>query len=91
MDNEKGGDEVGDGKTKSGGKIVAIKHNDGPPYQVKHEDGSVSKHDSHEDLMEHLKSHIPGGEDNELGKDDAQMDSDYGSEGAEEAIKSLMG
>lgn len=76
---------------KGGGNIVAIKHNDGPPYHVKHEDGEVSKHDSKEDLMAHLDEHIPGGEKDEDDPKESNMDSDYGSEGSREAIESLLG
>jgi hypothetical protein len=81
--------ESGEEINKGGGKIVAIKHNDGPPYHVKHEDGSVTQHDSKEDLISHLHDHIPGGEDEDVDNDG--MDSDFGSEGSEEAIKTLLG
>lgn len=85
-----GENAVGKGEGMKGGNIVAVKHNGGPPYHVKHEDGSVTKHDSHEDLMQHLQGHIPGGESESLGEDQSEMDSDYG-EGAMESVKSMMG
>lgn len=78
-----------DSKMEGGGKnIVAVKHSDGPPYHVKHEDGSVSKHDSHEDLMSHLASHIPSGM--EEGEDQSMADADMTS-GSKEAIDSMLG
>jgi hypothetical protein len=89
VDNGAGGNEVGKGKN-----IVAIKHSgrdeDGarPPFHVMHEDGT--KHgpmNSHEELMDHLHEHMGGGE---FPKEE-QPDSDYGSEGSEEAIKTLLG
>lgn len=80
---------------KGSKNIVAIKHNGGPPYQVKHEDGQVTSHDSHEDLMSHLAEHIPGGEGMEDESHESMendgMDSDYGSEGSKAAIESLLG
>lgn len=83
--------EDGNEISKDGGapNVVHIKHNDGPPYHVKHEDGSVTKHDSHADLMAHLHEHIPGAENEDNEVNDG-MDPDYGSEGSEEAIKSLL-
>ena|ERR1700683_148762 len=90
--NGDGGNEV-DGKDyPKGSNIVAIKHSGDesgpkPPFHVKHEDGSVTHHDTKEDLMQHLDEHLGGGES----MDDSQMDSDYGSEGSEEALKTLLG
>lgn len=86
--NAAGGAEVGDAKGKN---IVAIKHNGGPPYQVKHEDGSVSKHDSHEELMSHLQQHIPGGMDEDMGEDQSGAANEDFSDGSTEAVNSLMG
>jgi hypothetical protein len=88
-DMKSGKDDMKDGKGK--GNIVAVKHSGGPPYQVKHEDGSVTSHDSHEDLMNHLSEHIPGGEgDEDLGHDqNTEALDDMG--GSEAAINSLLG
>lgn len=80
-----------------GGNIVAIKHMgrdaEGkamPPFQVKHEDGSVSKHASHEEMMAHLDQHM-GDEmrdEDESSNDGANMDM---TDGSKEAIESLLG
>ncbi len=88
-DNSAGGNEVGKGKN-----MVMIKHGGTPeapepPFHVKHGDGSThGPMDSKEELMDHLHQHM-GGE--EMGADDSQMDSDYGSEGSQAAIKTLLG
>lgn len=92
-DNSAGGDAVND-KQSPKGNVMMIKHGGtpeapAPPFHVKHADGS--KHgpmDSKEELMAHMHEHM-GGEDQ--GMDDSQMDSDYGSEGSQEAIKTLLG
>jgi hypothetical protein len=92
VDSAAGGNEINDKDSPKGKNIVAIKHSGDetgpkPPFHVKHEDGSVTHHDSKEDLMSHLDEHMGGGESME--NDD--MDSDYGSEGSQEAIKTLLG
>ena len=85
-----GEDAVGKGKN-----VVMIKHggtaeSPAPPFHVKHADGSThGPMDSHEELMDHMSSHMGG--DKDLGEDDSQMDSDYGSEGSKAAIDSLLG
>lgn len=86
MNNAEGGNDIG----KGGKNIVAIKHSDGPPYHVKHEDGAVSKHDSKEDLMSHLDAHIPSGEMEEDDKSN-EGSTDNVADGSKEAIESLLG
>ena len=86
-DNSEGGNEVkGDMK---GAGVTAIKHtNGGPPYKIKHEDGQVTSHDSHEEAMQEMHKSVPGGESD---MNDEHMDSDYGSEGSKQALDSLLG
>jgi hypothetical protein len=89
-DNAEGGNEV-EGKDKMmGSGVTAIKHtNGGPPYKIKHEDGQVTSHDSHDEAMQEMHKSVPGGE--EKMADDSQMDADYGSEGSKQALDSLLG
>jgi hypothetical protein len=95
MTQGEGKDNEVDGE--KGGNIVAIKHSgrgaDGkamPPFHVKHEDGSVSKHDTHEDLMGHLDEHMGGGMKDE---DEDSNDGGMGdiADGSKDAIESLLG
>lgn len=64
-------------------------HGDGN-YSVKHSDGEVTKHSSKSDMLSQLDSKMPDRGGDEV-PDDDQTDSDFGSEGSSEAIKTLLG
>jgi hypothetical protein len=96
------GQQMTDGKENAvgkGGNVLRIKHsgrdeegNAKPPFHVMHEDGS--KHgpmNSHEELHAHLQQHMGGSEmEHEADQPNEGIDG-MESEGADEAIKSLLG
>jgi len=89
-----GGDDTPHGSEDSGskgpqtGSVVHVKHHGGGKFSVKHEDGSVTKHDSPEDMHEHMMQHF--------GMNQAEPDGDEGADYGEDyeggdALKSILG
>ena len=74
------------------GSVVHLKHHGGGKFSVKHEDGSVTKHETPEDMHSHLDQHFgvsePEAEHDSDGDYDADSGEDY--EGGD-ALKSILG
>jgi hypothetical protein len=75
-------------KPADGGSIAHVKHHGGGKFSVKHDDGTITKHDSAEDLHAHLDEHF-GVQDEPTGDEGME---DYEGEGdSGEALKSILG
>lgn len=86
-DNEKGTQQ---------GSVVHVKHHGGGKFSVKHEDGSVTKHDSPEDMHDHMMQHFGVNEPDAEHDADGDYDADNGSSEHEayeggDALKSILG
>lgn len=87
-----GADDSKHGSEDQGkGPVIHVKHHGGGKFSVKHEDGSVTKHESPEDLHEHMAQHFgldqPAGTE---GDDEYSSGEDYEGEGGD-ALKSILG
>ena len=83
-DKAHGSEDMGD-KGPQAGSVVHVKHHGGGKFSVKHEDGSVTKHDSPEDLHDHMMQHF--------GVNESEPDGDEYSEDSEggDALNSILG
>ena len=93
-----GGDDKAHGSEDKGdkgpqqGSVVHVKHHGGGKFSVKHEDGSVTKHETPDDMHDHMMQHFgvsePAAEHDSDGDYDADSGEDY--EGGD-ALKSILG
>jgi hypothetical protein len=88
-DRPKGAEDTGD-KGAQAGSVLHVKHHGGGKFSVKHEDGSVTKHDSPEDMHQHMMQHF-GVTDAEQGSSDYDEDSDTEDYEGGDALKSILG
>jgi hypothetical protein len=70
--------------------MTLIKHHDDGTHSAKHADGEIQNHVPMSEITGKLDEKHPDGGGPEWADDD-QMDSDYGSEGSSQAIKTLLG
>jgi len=78
------------------GSIVHVKHHGGGKFSVKHEDGSVTKHETPEEMHGHLDQHFGVNEPDAEKDVDSDYDADNGMSGHEDyeggdALKSILG
>jgi len=78
-------EKQGEASDKARGSVVHVKHHGKGKFSVKHEGGSMTQHESPEDMHAHLDEHFhTGAQGSEEGMED-------GDEGGEHALKSILG
>jgi len=82
------GSEDSEAKGPQAGSVVHVKHHGGGKFSVKHEDGSVTKHETPEDMHSHMMQHFGVNESEPDGDESAEYGDE--SEGGD-ALKSILG
>jgi len=86
-----GSEDTGD-KGPQAESVLHVKHHGGEKFSVKHEDGSVTKHEGMDDLHDHMAQHFGVDEPSAEKDSDSDYDADSGEdyEGGD-ALKSILG